>query len=139
MFGTRIFQIMIDCNFAAEECLLNREICAALTQDEIKELVPILQRLYRSDRLSDFLYIIQYSRSDFMDEFSVSLRDLQKIESDFNDFSKYSLMFLYAANFIESFRCRVCNFCENIFYSKNDEIFVCEDCERNLSLNFLRR
>ena len=125
--------IIFDEKFDLDSCLKNPYLRAALTENEMSEIVPLMRDLFQSDTFDEFLEI-----SDWTEEFLLEMIPVRQkmidlgTEEEFSFYEKYCLTFFVISNCLEFMRYRVCKICRKEYFSKDEKSDICEDCTADI-------
>ena len=118
-------------------CLNNEYLCAALTEQEMTVIVPLIADLMSCETLGEFL-IASDSNTEFLtDACHVSEKMIENwSENKLSEYEKFSLTFQIASSNLESMRYHTCQVCGADYFSKETCSDVCEQCAADIYRNF---
>ena len=118
-------------------CLNNEYLCAALTEQEMTVIVPLIADLMSCETLGEFLIASDSNTEFLMDECHVSEKMIENwSENKLSEYEKFSLTFQIASSNLESMRYHTCQVCGADYFSKETCSDVCEQCAADIYRNF---
>jgi hypothetical protein len=121
VFNTIVFDAELD----LITCLDDEYVRAAMTLDEIIELVPNVKTIMEAKSFEEILVASNY----LIDDLPLPTGTLERWEKHgLNEFEKYCVAFLYASLQLEDKRYRICRICGKPFFSMDEFSEVCPKC-----------
>jgi hypothetical protein len=118
-------------------CLNNEYLCAALTEQEMTVIVPLIADLMSCETLGEFLIASDSNTEFLMDECHVSEKMIENwSENKLSEYEKFSLAFQIASSNLENMRYHTCQVCGADYFSKETYSDVCEECAADIYKNF---
>ena len=118
-------------------CLQNEYLCAALTEQEMAVIVPLIADLMECENLTEFLLVSDSNVDFLMDECHVTEKMIENwSENKLSEYEKYSLAFLIASSHLENMRYHTCQSCGKDYFSKESFSDICEKCAADIYKTF---
>ena len=106
-------------------CVDDKYVRAAMTLDELIEIVPAVKTIMEAKSFEEILLASDY----LIDDLPLPVGMLERWEKyGLNDFEKYCVAFLYAAMKLEEKRYHICQVCGATYFSDDDFSETCEQC-----------
>lgn len=118
-------------------CLNNEYLCAALTEQEMTVIVPLIADLMDCETLPDILVVSDSTTESLVYEFKIPEKSIENwFEKGISEYEKYSLTFQFASAHLEALRHHTCQVCGAEYFSKETCSDVCEDCAADIYRKF---
>ena len=129
MISKEIFDRILALHIDIEECLNDEYLRAAMSEFEMKKLIPKLLKMNCAYDFDAFVVAAGRHRCSFVEELNISEYKVQEWDvHGFYIYDKENLMFQFATNFLENQRYRFCNCCEEVYFSKEEFPKLCPKC-----------
>lgn len=125
MYLEVFYHIFFDNEMNVISCLSDEYVCAAMTVEEIVEIVPDIKKIMDSKSFSE----IQSITNDFIYELPVSQEMIEEWEKNgIDSFHKFEIALSYSSVRLEQMRYHVCQICDAEYFSKDTLAEICESC-----------
>ena len=117
--------IVFDNEMKITLCLSDEYVCAAMTVEEILEIVPEIKSIMDSRILSE----ISNDIYEFICDLPISEEILEKWEdSGLNKTERFFVALAYSSVKLEDMRYHICQICESEYFSTDTISKVCDQC-----------
>ena len=117
--------IVFDDEMNLISCVDNDYARAAMTLDELVEIVPAVKTIMEAKTFEEILVASEY----LIDDLPLPNGTFERWEKHgLDDFEKYCVAFLYAAMKLEEKRYHICQVCGSTYFSNDDFSETCEQC-----------
>ena len=125
MYFEVLNRIVYDNKIDVISCLSDTYVCAAITAEEIIEIVPAIKKIMESNKMSDLSIDIY----DFVYNLPLNEDTIEKWETTgLNTVERFLIALSYSAAKLEDMRYHVCKMCNTEYFSTDIMSEFCDSC-----------
>ena len=125
MYLEALNRIVFDNEMNVISCLSDEYVCAAMTVEDILEIVPNIKKIMEAKCLSE----IEAVTNDLIYELPLNEESIEKWEKcGLNEVERFLIALAYSAARLEELRYHLCHICNTEYFSTDDMSDICDKC-----------